>query len=331
MQLSPVPTFKWIALISSLSLLSACRPHGDIYSQPQLSPAPTPAVSTSEPANTSAFNGQRAFAYLSYQVSLGPRPAGSDASRRLRQDISQRLQGWGYEVKLQDFTANTPRGPLDMSNICASLKGQSATPVLLLGAHYDTKYFQESSFVGANDGASGVAVLMELAQILAEKPLRHSLELVFFDGEEALENWSDEDSLYGSRHFAAELQRQNRTAEIGAAFVVDMVGDKDLQVTDEILSDPELRHRLYDAALKTGQAKYFPRSRRQAIDDDHLPLLRLGIPAVDIIAFYNDLTVHYPDYWHTSQDTLDKVSAQSLQAVGDTLLQTLRTLDEEWL
>lgn len=273
------------------------------------------------PAQSRPFSGKNAFAYLKAQTDLGTRVPGSEGSKAVQKLFTNKLSNMGWNVRKQSFKAKTPLGEKEFTNIIAS-SGQG--PAIVLGAHYDTKFFSDFQFLGANDGASGTAVLMELADILAKAPLKHRTEIVFFDGEEAFGEWSDDDSLYGSRHYVNEAI--SNKDEILAAFIVDMVGDKNLQITYELNSHPELREMLFKKADELGVSQ-FKREQTMPVDDDHIPFLLAGIPAIDVIGFgYTEKGI-YPSYWHTAEDTLDKVSPESLEAVGKVLLALIRDLD----
>ena len=274
------------------------------------------------------IDGQAAWEYVKYQVELGPRPAGSGASKKLAQDLKTRLSALGYQVDFQRFTASTPDGSMEMCNVIAERPGPIPQTVIV-GAHYDTKIFRGCTFVGANDGGSGVAVNLEIAKALAANPLRHTVQFVFFDGEEAVREWNSRDSLYGSRHFAAQLNKNKTASSVKAVVVLDMVGDKDLKISEEYLSTPELREKLRQSARELNLQQYLPANRLTAIEDDHLPFLDLKIPALDVIGFYPSAEGVYPEYWHTPEDTLDKISPHSLSAAGSIVLRTLRKIDAE--
>ncbi|MCR5661654.1 MAG: M28 family peptidase, partial [bacterium] len=275
----------------------------------------------SDKDSTRPFSGPNAFAYVKAQTDIGTRVPGSEGSKAAQKLITDKLSVMGWNVCKQSFNAKTPLGDKNFTNIIAS-KGTG--PAIVLGAHYDTKFFKDFTFLGANDGASGTALLLEMADILAAHPLKHRVEIVFFDGEESFGEWSDEDSLYGSRHYVAEAAKNKD--DILAAIIVDMVGDKNLQITYELNSHPELREMLFKKAEDIG-VKQFCREQTMPVDDDHIPFLLAGIPAIDIIGFgYTDNGI-YPSYWHTAEDTIDKVSPESLEAVGKVLLALIRDLD----
>jgi Zn-dependent M28 family amino/carboxypeptidase len=261
-----------------------------------------------------------AFTHVSRLVALGPRPAGSRAGAHARDYIIATLRKLGLETRVQSFTAETPHGRLTMANVVAVLPGRRADTILVAG-HYDTKWFRDFKFVGANDGGSSAGFLLELARALAAGG-RHEYTywIAFFDGEEAREAWTATDSLYGSRHMAVELARKNALPR--AMILVDMIGDRDLDLRREAYSTPALVEIIWTSARRLGHARHFL-DEVMPVEDDHAPFLKAGVPAVDLIDF------NFPP-WHTVEDTLDKVSAQSLQTVGDVVLDALPAI-EDWL
>ena len=266
--------------------------------------------------------GQAALDHVREMVSYGPRPSGSSAHSKMQQYIVEKAQAAGWTVEQDRFTADTPIGPVPMNNILAKRPGSSPR-VLILAAHYDTKLFREFRFVGANDGGSGAGLLLALAPILARRNFSHTLWLVWLDGEEAIRDWTDTDSLYGSRHMAAKLKAEGAVPQIGALLLLDMIGDRDLDLLRETNSTPWLTDLVWGVARRLGHQRHFQNSS-QTISDDHLPFLAAGIPSVDLID-YN----YGPNnaYWHTADDTLEKLSAQSLQVMGDVVLEAVAELD----
>jgi len=262
------------------------------------------------------FDGAAALRHLERVVALGPRPAGSPASARTRAYILGELRAASITAR----EAETPHGRLTMANVVAVLPGRRPD-VILIGGHYDTKWFREIRFVGANDGGSSTALLIELARALAARPHEFAYWIVWFDGEEARESWTATDSLYGSRWMAAELGRTGRLPR--AVLVADMIGDRDLGIRREALSTDWLTDLLWTAAARRGFGAHFLPDTL-AVEDDHAPFLRAGVPAALLIDF------DYPP-WHTAADTLDKVSARSLEVVGSVLLETLPALEQRLL
>jgi glutaminyl-peptide cyclotransferase len=273
-------------------------------------------------ASTSArsFSGQQALKFTEKVTALGPRPSGSPAIHSLQAMILADLKTTGCEITTDDFQGVTPAGPVAMRNILCRFPGKSGRAIVVSG-HYDTKRLPK--FVGANDGGSSTGFLLELAHALAGAPRIDDVWLVFFDGEEAVKQWTDDDSLYGSRHLASKWQKDGAASRIKALINVDMIGDKDLSLIYDDGSDARLRELVWRRAASMGYGREFPRTQ-SSIVDDHIPFVRLGVPALDLIDFN-----YGPDnsYWHTPQDSIDKLSAQSFTIIGDVLLSSIRDLE----
>jgi glutaminyl-peptide cyclotransferase len=265
------------------------------------------------------FDGPAAFAHVERLVGFGPRPSGSEALASARRYIVKELKKTGARVREQPFTAQTPDGPIPMVNVIAELPGPRSRAILV-GGHYDTKLFPHFTFVGANDGGSSSGLLLELARSLARRPREFTYWIVFFDGEEARREWSATDGIYGSRHFAGSLQRDGRLKQLKAVVVVDMIGDRRLTLKREAASTSWLTDLLWGSARRLGYQAHFL-EETLAVEDDHAPFLRAGIPSALLIDF------DYEPYWHTPEDTLDKLSPRSLQIVGDVLLDALPALE----
>ncbi|MBI3625885.1 MAG: M28 family peptidase [Candidatus Rokubacteria bacterium] len=266
-----------------------------------------------------AFDGKAAFAHVERLVGLGPRPAGSEPLARARRYIVDELKKAGARVREQAFTAGTPDGPVRMVNVIAELPGRRPE-VILVGGHYDTKFFPHFTFVGANDGGSSSGFLLELARVLGPRPREFTYWIVFFDGEEARREWSATDGIYGSRHLVASLERDGRVRRLRAVVVVDMIGDRKLNIRRDPTSTPWLTDLLWGSARRLGHRAHFL-DEPLAVEDDHVPFLKAGIPSALIIDF------DYDPYWHTPQDTLDKLSPRSLQIVGEILLDAFPALE----
>jgi glutaminyl-peptide cyclotransferase len=253
-------------------------------------------------------SGEKALAHVQKLVDFGPRPTESAAAEKTRAYIRDQLKSFGWTVIEQPFTDQTPRGQMKFVNQIARF-GPSAKPSFLLCSHYDTKIFDTFRFVGANDGGSSTGLLLELARVLARKPtLAANIELVFFDGEEAVEEFSAVDGIYGSRHFARELAQNGASKSFRGGILLDMIGDRDLKITIPPNSPPNIARDIFasaDALKVRDHFTYFD----QPVTDDHAPLNAVGIPVIDLIDFRFS-------YWHTADDTIDKLSAESLQAVG---------------
>ncbi|HXW14672.1 MAG TPA: M28 family peptidase [Terriglobia bacterium] len=271
------------------------------------------------PAGT--FNGGRAFEDLKHLVSYGPRPAGSPALAEARRWIITQLKETGAEVEEDSFTASTPVGAIPMTNLIAKFPGEHSNVVMVTG-HYDTKLFENFRFVGANDGASSAALLLELARELRGR--RHALTywLVFFDGEEAVRDWSATDSVYGSRHLVQKLSSDGKLGRIKAMILVDMIGDSHLVIHRDANSTPWLQDIIFTEAHRLGYAKNFLDSAFP-VDDDHIPFVNAGVAAVDLISEFSS----NDGYWHTARDTVDHCSPLSLTIVGRVVLATLDDLD----
>jgi hypothetical protein len=304
---------KWIALccrdhrswlqptILTLVLLASCRP------------AEPPQTATN-PKIWQDFSAEKAFAHVQQLVALGPHPAGSDAIEKSRAYIANELRRAGWIVERQEFADETPRGLVRFVNLIArfSSSEKTAAPVFLLCSHYDTKLFDTFRFVGANDGCSSTGLLLEMARVLSRYPeLAPKVQLAFFDGEEAFETFSERDGLYGSRHFAKELAA-TAGKQFRGGILFDMVGDRDLNVTLPPDSPAEMARDVFasaEALQLRSHFTYFDAS----VTDDHTPLNETGIPVIDMIDF------DYPP-WHTAEDTLDKISPDSLRIVGSVAL-----------
>src|SRR6266581_6746025 len=260
------------------------------------------------------FSGEKAFAHIQRLVDFGPRPAGSTAIEKSRDYIEDQLRRFGWQVTRQTFSDDTPRGKIHFVNLLAQFSGQgnASSPLFLLCSHYDTKMFDTIRFVGANDGGSSTGLLLELARVIGQHPnLARKIELVFFDGEEAVEQFSQTDGLYGSRYFARQLQGAG-AKQFRGGLLFDMVGDRSLGITLPNDSPADMARDIFAAAEALNLRSYFTYLGRDLIDD-HVPLNGIGIPTLDVIDF------DYP-WWHTADDTMDKISAQSLQTVGSVAL-----------
>jgi len=288
------------------------------------------ATVTAESTSTfrGEFSGERAFLDLLYQTDLGPRPPGTKAHELAVDYISTTLKNLGLEVEKQEFNFTDRRGrSLKMTNVIG-ITGWRGSRLVILGAHFDTRpradeetdpARKEQPILGANDGASGVAVLLELARVLQHKSLSVEVRLVFYDGEDY--GLSLDEYFIGSRHHAESLKEEEIRRLVGV-IVVDMVGDKDLEIFREGYSQssaPELVDLVWLTARNLGYGQHFPDGVRYTIDDDHVPYIERGLPAMDVIDF------DYP-YWHTLQDTPDKVCAQSLEVVGRALHSVLKEI-----
>lgn len=270
-----------------------------------------------------AFDGARAFEHLKAQVAIGPRPAGSIGIRQTRAYLTRQIAALGLTVQEQPFVATTPHGPVEMVNLVVTLPGRRTDRILFTG-HYDTKLFKDIVFVGASDGASSAAVLLELVRALKDRPREFTYEFVWFDGEEAMVEWDlDTDSTYGSRYYVQAAQKAGALSSIKAMILVDMVGHRDLQIERDSYSAVWLTDIIWAAAKRLGHGRIF-RDVTTTVEDDHVHFVRAGIPSVDIIDLNHFIA---RGHWHTAGDNLDAVSAASLQVVGDVLLAALPEIE----
>ncbi len=272
---------------------------------------------------TVAFSGTAALSATKRVVSFGERPSGSEANIKLRDWIVSQLKPLGGQVSTDAFTGQTPTGPVPMVNIVLKFPGTSGKAVVVTG-HFDTKRIPMVHFVGANDGGSSTGFLIEFARAISGMKHPDDIYIVFFDGEEDVINWTDTDSRYGSRHLAAKWLADGTLSKIKALINIDMIGDKDLDLSNDANSSQQLRTMVTQIAEKLGDSKYF-RHDAGGIDDDHKPFVDAGVNAIDII----DLD-YGPNngYWHTAQDTMDKLSPHSLQVVGDVVLELVKNLEQ---
>jgi hypothetical protein len=305
-----------VALLSAVSML-ACGDRGTA-----VMPAATPA----------GFDGARAFADLEALVRIGPRPAGSPGAARARALIRERLRQAGWQVLEHAFDAHPPGAkPVPMVNLIARRVGASLERVLLI-THYDTKDIAGIAFVGANDGASGTAVLLELARVLGAQELPLTTELVFADGEEAVgPSITDQDGLYGSTALAERMMQDGSLAQLRSVILVDMVGDEDLNLVVDLGSSPLLREIFAREAQKLGRGGLVDAKAIMGVIDDHSPFASRGVEHVlALIDFQFGARVSPGPLWHTAGDDLGAVSAASLNSVGGVLVEAVRAIEEHW-
>jgi len=265
------------------------------------------------------FDSSRAWEHLRQMVSLGPRPAGSPAIEQTRQYIKTELGRLNIPVVEQAWDDATPAGQVHMVNLIATIPGARPDRIVFAG-HFDTKRFREFRFVGANDGGSSAAFLLEFARVLKARKNDFTIELLFLDGEEAVGEWQGTNRTYGSRHYVEVAKRDGSLKSLKALLLVDMIADIDLRIRRESLSTRWLTDIIWNAAREKGLGQHFLNESTE-VEDDHQPFLEAGVPAVDII----DLEFAA---WHTPLDTLDAVSARSLQVVGDVLIAALPKIEQ---
>ena len=282
-------------------------------------PVRKPWPPTSQAVSLPHVDGQRALQYTREVVAFGPRWVGSPGHAKTQAYLRKELKD--DNLQEDSFTASTPAGSKRMTNFVAKFPG-SKDGIIVVTGHYDTLYGRKD-FVGANDGGSSTGLLLELArQLRGQKLEGYRVWLVWFDGEEAIKQWSPTDSLYGSKHLAAKWAKDGTLKKIQAFLLLDMIGDADLNIERESNSTPWLEDVVYKAATDLGYQSHFF-ARTNDLEDDHLPFARAGVPVADLIDYdYGPNN----SYWHTPQDTLDKLSPQSLEVVGSVVLRTIHLL-----
>ena len=290
-----------------LAFAAACAAGPDAQSPPSKAQGPT------------SFDSSRAYEHLRQIVAIGPRPAGSPGIARTREYITAQFTTLGIPVAQQAFVAKTPIGEIPMVNLVATIPGERKDRIAITG-HYDTKLFREFRFVGANDGGSSTAFLIELARVLKARANALTIELIFFDGEEAtLRDWGTTDHTYGSQHYVDSARKAGTLSTLKALILVDMIADRSPRFMRESNSTPWLTDILWSTAQKLGHGSIFSNTDTP-IEDDHIPFLKAGVPAADII------DLDYPA-WHTPSDTLDQTSARTMQVVGDVVVASLAPIE----
>jgi glutaminyl-peptide cyclotransferase len=318
----PAHPYRWAAAIlailltgAGLALIAGCPGRTDA------GPLYTGSVKPQSP-----FDATRAFRDLEAIVAIGPRPPGSPEALATRQYIKEELEAAGLEVREDAFEASTPVGPRSMANLTAVVEG-TQPGIIILGNHYDTKYFPDFPFVGANDGGSTTAWMIELGRTLGPRRDGRTVWLCFFDGEESFKTWTDTDSLYGSREFVRRLKDEGKLDQVRAMINVDMIGDCYLGIYTDVGAPDWLTQTVWAKAQELGYASHFL-SNGRSIQDDHIPFRSAGIPALELIDFnYGESFLDHDRLWHTPQDTIDRVCPGSLQVVGDVIYHALPELD----
>lgn len=306
-----------------------CNSQSTIGSHADAAEAPQAIIrhTAPPPLSTGGFDGSRAYEHVRHLVEIGPRPPGSDAIRQAQSYIIGQLKNYGCQVEEHDFHGSTPIGIFPMKNIIAKIPG-SGSGIVLYSTHYDT--LRMANFVGADDGGSGTGVMLELARLLCARKSALNVWIVFFDGEEAQGQWTNRDSVewtdtnstYGSREMAASMALSGDLKRVKAMILADMVGPSNLKIKRDTNSTRWLTDLIWTTAARLGYGNVFINDTTTA-SDDHLSFIRRGIPGCDIIDFDVATT-----YWHTPQDTLDKVDPRSLAIVGHVLNGTLPDLEK---
>jgi glutaminyl-peptide cyclotransferase len=318
----------WLAICGAflLSTLAGCKSngtndHASAAGKPSIpvpATAPQVPVDALPPEKTGGFDGALAYDHVAKLVSFGPRPSGSQAILLAQDYITSQLSSFGCTVDTDAFSSDTPVGRLPMKNIVAKIPGERQG-IILLGTHYDTKRLD--NFVGADDGGSSTGLMLEMARRMCEQRPRYSIWIAFFDGEEAVrQQWQDPDNRYGSRQMAAKMAASGDLKKIHAMILADLVGGKNLLLEREQYSTVELVDLIWKTAKRLGYGAIFV-DQAMPVDDDHLSFLQRGVPSADIIDLVNSAA-----YWHTPQDTMDKISAKSLGLVGHVVLESVKEL-----
>jgi glutaminyl-peptide cyclotransferase len=280
------------------------------------------AAPTSGQTAAAAFDSSKAWEHLRQQVAIGPRPSGSAGNLKNRDYIKAQMAALGIKVAEQPFDGATPTGAVKMVNLIATIPGQRPDRIVL-ASHFDTKLFRNMRFVGASDGASSTAALIELARVIKARPqLPFTIELLFLDGEEAVLEWAGTDNTYGSRHYVEAARKSGSLKSLRALILLDMIGDRNLTIRRESNSTRWLTEIVWGVAHKLGHRAFM--DEETTVEDDHIPFLKAGVPSLDII------DLDYPQ-WHTAQDTLDAVAARSLQVVGDVVVAALPEIEARLL
>jgi glutaminyl-peptide cyclotransferase len=316
-----------------LTGLSGCKAKGNESSAASQPPF-TSAVASAPlqgaddalpPEKTGGFDGKRAFAHVAKQVSFGPRPSGSQALIHLQDYLQSELKSYGCTVETDSFGADTPVGRLSMKNILAKIPGEKPG-IILLGTHYDTKRLE--NFVGADDSGSSTGVMLELARLLCPQHGEYAVWIAFFDGEEAVNlAWQDPDNRYGSRQMAAKFAAAGDIPKIKAFLLADIVGGRNLHFKRESDSTKWLKDLVWKTAHQLGYQSIFL-DAEFPVSDDHLSFLSRNVPSVDVIDLDNGPNGDVY-YWHTPQDTLDKISARSLAITGHVFLESVKELQSK--
>ncbi|MDQ3070680.1 MAG: DUF4910 domain-containing protein [Acidobacteriota bacterium] len=300
-----------LALLSAVACAEA-SPRVPEQAAGPAAPAPSQAGTATE------VDGDRAFNDLKQIVAIGPRSAGSPGIRQTRAYVTREMSAIGLTVQEQTFMATTPVGQVAMSNLIVTLPGKRADRILITG-HYDTKPDTGFVFVGANDGGSSTALLIELARVLKNRPREFTYELVFFDGEEAWGDWNS-GNTWGSRHYVDAAKKAGSLTTVKAMILLDMIGERNVQLRQDTNSTRWLNDIFWRAAGRLGHTRTFV-ADMTAVEDDHIPFMNAGVPSIDLI------DLDYPA-WHTAEDTLDKTDARSLKIVGDVVVAALPDVEK---
>lgn len=283
------------------------------------------AATTPTVFDPNSVDGARAFERVRELVAIVPRNSGSAGAEKAARHIASALESMKIETLIDEFEDGPRNRRGVFRNVLGTVHGKGAG-LIVIGSHYDTKAGISESFEGANDSGSSTGLLLELARVLSAGPQPEcSIMLAFFDGEECVREYSENDGLHGSRRLAGQLKEDGRADNVLGVVIVDMIGDRNLNVELPRNSTPWLCSRVFSAAREEGARASF-RLLESAVLDDHVPFLAAGMPAVDIIDFKYGSAAGLNDYWHTEQDTLDKISGNSMQLVGRIVIRMINSL-----
>lgn len=277
------------------------------------------------PADSSGFDGERAMQETAELVAIRPRDAGTAGARRAAVHLHAKLEALGFKTTIDTFPEETPGGKLFFHNVLGRLPGRTDR-LIVLGSHFDTKSGISPDFQGANDSGSSSGALLELARVLARNaPYETEFLVAFFDGEECRREYGPNDGLHGSKRLAQQIAGGGGVPHVEAVIILDMIGDKNLNITVPRNSSRPLIKELFFAAHEAGVREKFGLGKGSILDD-HVPFLLAGMPAIDVIDFEFGSAPGLNDYWHTMDDSMDKLSAESMQAVGETVLRMIENL-----
>ncbi|HWZ97046.1 MAG TPA: M28 family peptidase [Candidatus Dormibacteraeota bacterium] len=316
------------AILGAIAFLFAgCKSNADAEKKENSTQPPFMSAVTATPPQvvedglpaekTGGFDGKAAYMHVAKMVAFGPRPSGSQAIAQTQDYILSQLQSFGCSVETDAFTAQTPAGPIGMKNILVRIQGEQPG-VILLGTHYDT--LKKDNFVGADDGGSSTGLMLEMARLLCPTHGKYAVWIAFFDGEEAVQTWSDTDGRNGSKEMAAKFALSGDLKRIRAFLLADIIGGKVMTIKRDSTSNQALTNMVWGIAKKLGYGSVFV-DESFPVEDDHDPFMKRNVPSVDVIA---DFMAN--GYWHTPQDTLDKIGAKSLGIVGHVFVESVKAL-----
>ncbi|MBN2702611.1 MAG: Zn-dependent exopeptidase M28 [Pontiellaceae bacterium] len=304
-----------IGLLLSCSAFCGCEEKSDAAKQPKRDKSPSRPIVE--------FDGERAFKEVVDLIEFSPRDAGTRGASLAADHILSRLTEFGIQAEIDTFEDNTPHGIKTFHNVIGRIHGTDGNWIIL-GSHFDTMSGIDN-FQGANDSGSSTGVLLELARMLKKTQPRTGIIFAFFDGEEAVAGYVQGDGLHGSRHMVQQLLTSGESRFVKSMILMDMIGDRDLNITAPKNGTAELKKVLLHSANTVGLRDYVSLMNTE-ITDDHKPFLDAGIPAIDLIDFRFGSAPGLNDYWHTEKDRLEHISAESLKITGTIVLEMVRNL-----